>query len=193
MVAIAVTGHRVLAEQEKVEAGLDAVAARIGAAFPDEPWTVLSALAEGGDRLVAERLLTRPGTRLVAVLPLPRDDYLADFDADASKEGFTTLLGRADEVVEIPPATSREAAYEAAGDAVLDHADVLVAVWDGQAAQGRGGTAAIVAEARERGLPLAWVHAGNREPRTMAPTSLGAEQGEVTFERLARDSRGPRP
>jgi hypothetical protein len=186
---IGVSGHRVLAEQEKLEAGLDAVAARIAAAFPGEPWTVVSALAEGADRLVACRLLARPGTRLVVVLPLAADDYETDFTTAASRQEFRSLLARADDVIEIAPQTSRDAAYEAAGREVLDRADVLVTIWDGQRAQGQGGTAAIIAQGRERGLPLARVHAGNRRPGTLEPTSLGAEQGEVTFERLPEGDR----
>jgi hypothetical protein len=186
---IGVTGHRVLAEREKLEAGLDAVALRIAAAFPGEPWTVISALAEGADRLVARRLLARLGTRFLAVLPLAADDYEADFSTAGSRHEFRSLLDRADEVVEIAPTASRDTAYAAAGREVLDRADLLVAVWDGQGAQGHGGTAAIVAQARERGLPLAWVHAGNRRPDTLELTSLGAEQGEVTFERLPEHDR----
>jgi hypothetical protein len=73
---------------------------------------------------------------------------------------------------------------ESAGLYVLVHCDVLLAVWDGRGAQGRGGTGGIVAEARRRGLPLAWVHAGNRVLGTARPTSLGAEQGRVSFERF---------
>lgn len=125
MVAIGVGGHRVPVDQEKLEAGLDALALRIAAAFPGEPWTVISALAERADRIVARRLLARPATRLVAVLPLAADDYEADFSAAASLRG-------------------------SAHCEVLDRADVLVAVWDEQCAQGQGGTAAIVAQARKR-------------------------------------------
>jgi hypothetical protein len=49
----------------------------------------------------------------------------------------------------------------------------------------------VVAAARERGKPLVWVHAGNRVPGTMEPTSLGDEQGTVSFERLRRSEREP--
>ena len=59
---------------------------------------------------------------------------------------------------------------------------MLIAVWDGQDGQGQGGTATVVAKARELGLPIAWVHAGNRKPGTLEPTSLGAEQGSVSYE-----------
>lgn len=183
MVAIGVTGHRFLAEVDRLGAGMDQVADRLADAFP-EGWTAVSALAQGADRLVADRLLARDGTRLVVVLPLARHDYEADFDTPATLQEFRDLLARADEVVEIPPQPSRDEAYEAGGLAVLDRSDVLVTVWDGQGAQGQGGTGGMVAEARRRGLPLAWVHAGNRRPGTQEPISLGSAQGTVSYERF---------
>jgi hypothetical protein len=190
VVAIGVSGHRALTEIQRLEAGLAEVVRRLEEAFGEERWTVVSALAEGADRLVAHRLLARKGTRLVAVLPLAREEYETDFRTDASREEFRGLLALAKEVVEVPPEPNRERAYEIGGHVVLDRADVLVAVWDGQGAQGRGGTGTVVAAARERGLPLAWVHAGNRKPGTVEPTGLGDEQGEVTLERLPRPRQG---
>ena len=183
-IVIGVTGHRILTELDRVRAGVDEALARIEQAFPGRPLTVLSALAEGADRLVAQQILRRPGARLVVPLPLAKADYMADFASPKSKQEFLSLLGRADEVVELPPARAREHAYDAAGNYVLEHSNVLLAVWDGRPAQGQGGTGAIVARARERSLPLVWVHAGNRRPGTLEPTSLGAEQGMVTFERF---------
>lgn len=193
MVRIGVIGHRVLADREKLEAGLDAVVLRLAAAFPGESWTVISALAEGADRLGVHRLLARPATRLVVVLPLAADDYETDFRASDSRGEFRSLLARADDVVQVAAAAGRDAAYESAGRELLDRADVLIAIWDGRGAQGQGGTGAIVAQARERGLPLAWVHAGNRRPQTLEPTSLGADQGKVTFERLPEAGAGGGP
>jgi hypothetical protein len=184
MVVIGVTGHRILMELEKIQAGVDDALCRIAQTFPGQPWTVLSALAEGADRLVVQRVLARCQARLVVVLPLPTDEYLADFAAPASRHEFLTLLERADEVIALPPVPTRNAAYEAAGHYVLAHCEVLLATWDGQQAQGQGGTGGIVAQARQRHLPLAWVHAGNRKPGTQEPTSLAAEQGLVTFEHL---------
>lgn len=182
MVAIGITGHRILTEVGRIEAGLDEVVHRLDTVYP-EPWLVVSALAEGADRLAAQHLLEREGTRLVAVLPLARDDYETDFDTAASKQEFRLLLSQAEEVVEIPPQPSRDGAYEAGGLAVLDRSDVLVTVWDGRRAQGQGGIGATVTEARRRNLPIAWVHAGNRIPHTREPTSLGSEQGAVSYER----------
>lgn len=188
MVAIGISGHRILAEVKRIETGLEEVVQRLEAASP-EPWSIISALAEGSDRLVASRLLRREDNRLVAVLPLTRDDYENDFATAASRQEFGDLLARADEVVELPPRHSREESYEAGGLAVLDRSDVLVTVWNGKGAQGQGGTGGIVAEARRRGLPVAWVHAGNRRPGTDEPTSLGAEQGMVSFEGLPDRNR----
>jgi hypothetical protein len=37
---------------------------------------------------------------------------------------------------------------------MLDHADRLFAVWDGKPARGYGGTADVVTEARNRGMPV---------------------------------------
>ncbi|MFF4619567.1 hypothetical protein [Nonomuraea jabiensis] len=37
---------------------------------------------------------------------------------------------------------------------ILEDADLLFAVWDGQPARGYGGTADVVAEARRRGVPV---------------------------------------
>ena len=77
-----------------------------------------------------------------------------------------------------------DAAYEHAGLVMLDRCEVLVAIWDGMHAQGQGGTGGLVAEARRRAMPVAWVHAGNRRTGTVEPTSLGDQQGAVSFERL---------
>jgi hypothetical protein len=62
----------------------------------DSPLVVLSALAEGADRLVAQRVLTRANARLIVPLPLARDEYMQDFESDESKREFLDLLARAD-------------------------------------------------------------------------------------------------
>jgi len=189
LAAIGVTGHRFLADQEMITSGVDAALRRIEQAFPHGPLTVISPLAEGADRLMAHRILARPGAQLIVPLPLPQSDYMADFGSTTSREEFSHLLARADEVIVLPPVSNRDQAYAAVGRYVLDHSDVLIAIWDGKPAQGVAGTSEIVALARGRGLPLAWIHAGNRLPGTDIPTSLGPEQGKVTYEYLPRPGR----
>ncbi|MBI2835744.1 MAG: hypothetical protein HYX76_15090 [Acidobacteria bacterium] len=179
---IGVSGHRILAEEARIEAGVRDAVQSFRDVLRPESTTIVSGLAEGSDRLVARCVLGWPGADLLAVLPLPQSQYEADFQGPRSRREFTDLLARARAIVELPPTPERDRAYEAAGVAVLDRSDALVAVWDGQCAQGLGGTGAIVELARRRRMPIAWVHAGNRVPGTLQPTSLGAEQGRVTFE-----------
>jgi hypothetical protein len=182
VIALGVVGHRILAEPAKIRAGVQRGLRRIDETFPGRTLTVLSALAEGTDRLVASEVLARPGALLVAVLPLAQADYLTDFESAASKAEFLKLIGSAHEVIELPPQATRDAAYQSAGDYIVNHCDVLMTVWDGQDAQGQGGTGATVARARQKQIPLVRIKAGNRKPGTLEPTSLGAEQGDVLFE-----------
>jgi hypothetical protein len=182
---VGVTGHRFLAEPQKLEAGVDDALRRLSAAYPGRRLVVLSALAEGADRLVARRAL-RLGGGLLALLPLTLADYQQDFATAESRAEFCGLLQRAEQVIQLPPAPSRDAAYAAVGSYTLEHCHVLMALWDGQEAQGQGGTGETVLAARRLGLPVAWIHAGNRRPCTLESTTLGEEQGQVTLERLPR-------
>lgn len=144
---VGVTGHRHLASERTVEATVDQVLdRRLAGPVRAEVWT---SLAEGADRLVARRVLERPDSDLVAVLPLPADDYARDFETTESRAEFHDLLGRArrTEVVGADDTGTRESAYERAGHAVVDASDVLFALWDGEPSRGRGGTAEIVSYA----------------------------------------------
>jgi hypothetical protein len=184
MVAIGVTGHRFLTHTDRISAGVDQALARIEQTFHGQPLTLISSLAEGADRLVVGRVLARRTVRLVVPLPLPVWDYLNDFESPESQKEFRSLLEHADEIITLPSAATREAAYEAAGLYVLDRCDVLLAIWDGQPEQGTGGTGAIVHRARQLHLPIAWIHASNYKPGTREPTSLGAALDTVTFDNI---------
>ncbi len=181
---VGATGHRILAEPDRIRAGVTIALNRILELFPGGTITILSSLAEGSDRLIVQQVLTQPGARLIVPLPMPKSKYMEDFATSESKEEFLELLSQAAKVIELTPMSVRNQSYEEAGKYILDHSQALLAVWDGQLEQGKGGTGAIVAQGRARGLPLAWIHAGNRKPGTSEPTTLGAEQGTVTFERL---------
>lgn len=143
---------------------------------------VISPLAEGTDRVVAAEALDL-GFELCCPLPFERGEYERDFPTDESREEFRTLLGRASIVREL--AGSRDhperelEAYEAVGRAVLRECDVLLAVWNGEAPRGRGGTGQIVDEAAQLRIPVVWIH--SRPPHQVqlrlpdgARTDLGA-------------------
>lgn len=162
---VAVTGHRwIEADPAIVDAVRDALGRidarrRSGTAATPVTLTVVSALAEGADRLVARQALLR-GASLEVVLPLPRDDYLADFTTEESQAEFRELLGQAAAVTELAAAGERDEAYERAGRAVVDRSDVVLALWDGHAARGRGGTAEIVSYARQQNVPVLRIAVG---------------------------------
>ena len=183
MVQIGVTGHRFLAEISKLQAGIDQALTRIAQAYPGETWSVVSSLAEGADQLVVQRVLrARQDARLIVPLPLPVSDYRQDFSTEQARAEFETLLARAVEVIPPPKVTLRSEGYWLAGKTMLGRSDVLVALWDGQMALGQGGTGEMVAIARQRALPIAWVHCGNRNAGTQQPINLGEEHGKVSFE-----------
>jgi hypothetical protein len=113
-VRIGVTGHRVIADAEAVAGAVDrALDQVLGGACADSqrPIEVWSSLADGADRLVVHRVLTRPHATLVAVLPLEPDEYRTDFDAASALE-FDQLVEVADtlQVTGAGPSGSRRAA-----------------------------------------------------------------------------------
>lgn len=182
IIALGITGHRYLTEVDRIMVGVENVLERILKTFPDSVFRVLSSLAEGADRILAKRFLLIPNASLWVPLPLPEEEYLKDFESAKSKDEFIRLLGKAERIIHLPVTDNREEAYLSAGKFVVENSDILLAVWDGNPPQGTAGTGEIVALARERGLPLAWIHAGNHNPGTETPTSLGPDQGKVTFE-----------
>jgi hypothetical protein len=130
-----------------------------GADGKDRELQVVSALAEGADRMVADAGLAH-GAALVAVLPFSRTTYLQDFPEQQSKQDFNRLLADATEVVELDGCTasdeSRNAAYSAVGEAVVTRSDLIFALWDGGPPNGPGGTGEIVDYARHHGRPVLW-------------------------------------
>jgi hypothetical protein len=118
----------------------------IAAAVPHTPLALLSPLASGADTLVAEIALSR-GMKVVACLPMPVEDYLADFPGDDAQR-FLALLDRCSRVVVLRGKPQDEAdrvnGYAAAGSYVALSSNTLLALWDGADSEGVGGTADVV-------------------------------------------------
>ena len=156
---IGVTGHRDFADPQAVRAAVRDAIRQVKEFLPISAdrgleLTVVSALAEGADRLVAEEVLAEEGTRLEAVLPMDAGDYLDDFGQASSKQEFICLLDRASYICQVPATSSRDDSYEKAGHYVVDHSDAVIAVWDGQPARGHAGTERIVQYARRKNVAL---------------------------------------
>lgn len=166
---IAVTGHRKLtatsALSAAVDQALDRIVAQLRPAIRNRcRLVVVTALADGADRLVAGRVLARPGARLEVILPMPEADYVTDFDRAHSLPEFEHLLGEASWLATMPPSPTRQDAYLHAGRAVIDRADAAIAIWDGHPAAGKGGTGDIVDYLREEHRPWIWLPADGGQP-----------------------------
>lgn len=121
--------------------------------------TLLSALAEGADRIGADVALADPAWRLHAVLPFAPDAYQRDFEPPIAREAdsgnrYRALLAAADQVTVLDGIPGRFDAYVPLGRTMVEMADLLVAVWDGEPPAGPGGTANLVRRARRDDLPV---------------------------------------
>lgn len=140
---------------------------------PIEPLIAISPLAEGSDRLFGQAALDL-GYELQALLPFKSADYETTFGDATTTSIYRTLLAQAARVQELPGSLNdTTAAYEAMGRAMVDDGDILVAVWDGKPAAGRGGTPDIIEYAIAGGRPVIWIDAAqDRAPmrlRTVVP------------------------
>jgi hypothetical protein len=154
---IGVTGHRDLVPEEvpKLRERIRDFFALLRQRFPDRPLRVLSPLAEGADRLVAEVALDL-GLELAVPLPMPIDVYLQDFESQDSKREFMALYSAAKAVYELPvaPGSARERWHERGehrnlqyaqlGVFLCAHSHMLLALWDGKASGDLGGTAQVI-------------------------------------------------
>jgi Protein of unknown function (DUF4231) len=120
---------------------------------------IVSALAEGADRLVTEIALAR-GYELQCVFPFQHGEYSKDFETEKSKEQFEELSKKSASTLELGGnPENRPEAYLAAGRILLLQSDVLIAVWDGAPAKGVGGTGQVVEEALQIQVPTVRIDA----------------------------------
>lgn len=145
---IAVTGHMNITDST-VPLVVDAIRERL--ALIDGPLVGISCIARGADSLFAKTVLDAGGTLEVI---LPSADYRQAKVKPDHAPLFDELIAKAEVVRTMLFETANRDAYVAANNAMLDSADELFAVWDGQPSPDRGGTAGVVADARDRSLPV---------------------------------------
>jgi hypothetical protein len=159
-----VTGHR-----DPRPADLEALRRTVARIFhdyrtdyPNTPFVLLSPLAEGADRLVAEVALEQPDLRLIAALPFEQPEYERDFVRQESLAEFRRLLGHAERVFEMslaegctaqniqtPDSDCRSRQYAAVGEFLARHSHILIALWDGTDNGKIGGTAWVKTKRKE--------------------------------------------
>jgi ADP-ribose pyrophosphatase YjhB (NUDIX family) len=114
-----------------------------------------SALAIGTDRLFVKTALAL-GIPVEVVKPCAQ--YADIYDSPESREEYYYLLSRCQQVYELPIQECSEDAYLAAGHWIVDHSDLMILVWNGYPAGGKGGTADIASYARLVHCPFIHLH-----------------------------------
>lgn len=148
MTIIGCTGHQQMPTEARRHAGRQM---RLLLASVEPPIVGVSSLAAGADQMFA-RAVREQGGRLQVVIP--SDGYESTFSEAEELRSYLQLLAEATTVATLSFPEPSEAAFLAAGHAVVDECDVLYAVWDGQPARGLGGSADVVGYARSRGKAI---------------------------------------
>ncbi|MFC1416526.1 hypothetical protein [Streptacidiphilus cavernicola] len=148
MTTLAVTGHMDLTS-DSVSLVRAALRSLLTERLAAGPLTGYSCIAVGSDSLFAEELLAAGGDLVVVV---PSEDYRRNVVGPDHAALFDRLSTEAAKVITLPFEKAGRRAYEAANQLLLDRADGLVAVWDGQPPTGGGGTGDMVQRATAAGV-----------------------------------------
>ncbi len=154
---IGVTGHRHLrdADLPRYRAQIIDFFELLRQRYPATPLRVITALAAGADRVVAQIALER-GYEIVVPLPLEPADYERDFpESVAEFRGILQRLSPQQVFVWPRAATTNESGwcesqaerdhqYRAVGAFVAQQSHILLAIWDGVMNKTSAGTSAVV-------------------------------------------------
>jgi hypothetical protein len=154
-IVVGVTGHRDLAANDPALSEL--VGKELGKVvrtYGHAPLLILSGLAEGADRLVANVARDAFGAKLWAILPLPDALYARDFKTAESLADYKALKADAERVIDAPLLASRRPLanyvesrshqYAWIGTYIAKRAQLLLTIWDGAPARGTAGTAHVI-------------------------------------------------
>lgn len=139
---VGITGHQNLgADKEWVNEKLEEVIKKYNVKKG------FTCLAVGADQLYAE-LLRKNNISYVVVIP--SRNYEKTFNNKEGLNKYLELMGSAEEVIQLPFNMPEEISFYEAGKKIVDSTDLIFAVWNGNKAQGLGGTGDIVEYARHR-------------------------------------------
>ena len=142
-IILGVTGHRDLPSEDidVLQLAVREFFQRLKRNHPHSPFKLISGLAEGADRIVAEVALELE-FGLVAALPMPQAEYEVDFESPQSLAQFRHLLGKAESCFVVAQeadiasrAPSRDLKYLALGRYIARHSQIVIALWDGVSEQ----------------------------------------------------------
>jgi len=151
---IGVTGHRDLLTDEipALKKKVREFFLQLKSDFPDLDLQVITPLAEGSDRLVAD-VASELGVDLIVPLPMPQADYERDFASPVAVDQFRASLKNS-RVIYLRTLQNvsgkslsleeRTRQYAQLGIFISNHSQVLLALWDGKPSSEVGGTASVV-------------------------------------------------
>lgn len=147
MTTVGCTGH-----QQMPDEALSHATSELRATLTEIPDLIgLTSLAAGADQLFAETVLAVGGELHVKV---PSRRYEESFETPSQTVAYERLVAAAAVAEVLDFEEPSEQAFYAAGKAVVDDCDLLLAVWDGQPAKGLGGSADVVHYALTQGTPV---------------------------------------
>lgn len=173
----------VYADIEQIVRGIAASSAAMPFYADDAPVIrITSSFAEGADRLCVEAALIPFEHELAAILPFPASEFARDFSPGNSVENieqgtvaaFYALLQRVGyyrrkghgcynrhaRIIELNgDRANLDAAYNACSRLLVEHSDVLIAVYNGDNSTDSG-TAATVKAAMQKGIPVVHIDTG---------------------------------
>lgn len=138
---IGITGHQRLDDPSVWNWAKSILSKELDSLEP--PLIGVSSLAIGADQIFATMVLQHGG-QIHAIIPF--EGYERTF---SSKDliGYRSVLNKASVVEVMQTNGSDEDKFLAAGMQIVDISDLIIAIWDGKHAKGKGGTADIVAYA----------------------------------------------
>jgi hypothetical protein len=172
------SGHRQVADADAAAKAIRTALETLRREVPGE-WIGVSSVAVGSDQAFVDQVLGI-GMAWHVILPLPRAEFQKDFSADEWAV-VEKLLTQAEHSRVISENGEREDAYLDCGMETVNDADVLLALWDGEAARGKGGTADVVAYAKALGKPVIIIDATTFEIRRENFKALARDDANLAY------------
>lgn len=154
---IGASGHRDLGDAIAQQYAARCVRELLTSYAEQYPNLVLIApLAIGADQLFVQIALD---LNIPVEAVIPSEDYETDYALGEERAMYQQLLHQCRRIHPQPFSTHTDDAYLAAGRWIVEQSDILLLIWNGQPAKGRGGTADIAGYAWRTGRPFVHINA----------------------------------
>ena len=166
---IGVIGHRKLDNPDLVTKHVESLFGQLEDILkPSEvaplKWAVISPLARGSDRLVAQVAVDKEDTHLEVILPYEEKKYRDRMEPEDEPVEFDRLLDEATKITSLtakaPDDPETTSWYLDVGQALVDSSEMLVAIWrwDGSSPIGDDYTGKIIDYVLDSNRVVLWIH-----------------------------------